>query len=132
MPPTNEELIRAAYKAYAGGDIDTLLRAFSPDLEWTYLNPMEADPQPQVCRGMTELSRALRRQAEQGLRADIEEIHTNGDQVMMVLHIPGVDALRLRQANDRNFDVFTIHDGVITALRAFRTRGQALAAAGIP
>jgi hypothetical protein len=50
---------------------------------------------------------------------------------MVISHIPGMDALRRRHADDRNFDVFTVRDGMITDLRAFRTRGEAIAAAGI-
>src|SRR5450432_3505247 len=62
---TNEVAIRAAYDAYSSGDIEGLLAVFSPDLEWTYLDPSAENAAPQVCRGLVEMRRALRRQADQ-------------------------------------------------------------------
>jgi ketosteroid isomerase-like protein len=95
---TNEKVIRAAYEAYSQGDIEALLAVFSPDLEWTYLDPSVENPAPQVCRGLPELRRALRRQAGQRLKAKVEEVHVNGSEVVAVIHIPGLDQLRARKA----------------------------------
>ena len=66
---TNEVAIRAPYGAYTSGDIEGLLAVFSPDLEWTYLDPSAKNAAPQVCRGLVEMRRALRRQADQGPKA---------------------------------------------------------------
>jgi ketosteroid isomerase-like protein len=130
--PDNETAIRAAYAAYAGGDIEALLAIFDPDLEWTYLDPSVEDPQPQTCFGRKDLRRGLQRQADRGLTATIEEVHVNGDKVAVVVHIPGLDKLRARQDDDRNYDVLTFRDGLIVALRACRSRDEALALAGVP
>jgi ketosteroid isomerase-like protein len=127
----NEAAIRAAYDAYTEGDIEGLLAFFSPDLEWTYLDPSVEKPAPQVCRGLVELRRALRRQADQGLKAQIEQVQVNGSEVVAVIHIPGVDQLRARKSNDRNYDVFSFSDGRIVALRACVDLTQALQVAGL-
>jgi ketosteroid isomerase-like protein len=127
----NEAAIRAAYDAYTEGDIEELLAFFSPDLEWTYLDPSVENPAPQVCRGLVELRRALRRQADQGLKATIEQVQVNGSEVVAVIHIPGVDRLRARQSNDRNYDVFSFSEGRIVALRACVDLPQALQIAGL-
>ena len=127
----NEAAIRAAYDAYTAGDIEGLLAFFSPDLEWTYLDPSVENPAPQVCRGLVELRRALHRQADQGLKARIEEVRVNGSEVVAVIHIPGVDQLRARQSNDRSYDVFSFSDGRIVALRACVDLPQALQVAGL-
>jgi ketosteroid isomerase-like protein len=58
MPAGNESVVRAAYAAYARGDVAGVLEFVDPDLEWTYLNPMEENPAPQTCRGRDELARA--------------------------------------------------------------------------
>jgi hypothetical protein len=50
---------------------------------------------------------------------------------MVVVRTPGVDAYRLRQADDRNYDVFTVRDGRVVALRACRSRQEALRLAGL-
>jgi hypothetical protein len=39
-----------------------------------------------------------------------------GDKVLVVAHIPGIDAFRVRQSGDRNYAVLTVLDGRITAL----------------
>jgi ketosteroid isomerase-like protein len=128
---TNEVAIRAAYDAYSSGDIEGLLAVFSPDLEWTYLDPSAENAAPQVCRGLVEMRRALRRQADQGLKASIEEVHVNGSDVVAVIHTPGLDQLRARQANDRNYEVFSFKDGQIVALRACADLAEALRVAGL-
>jgi ketosteroid isomerase-like protein len=127
----NEVAIRAAYDACTNGDIEGLLAVFSPDLEWTYLDPSVENPAPQVCRGLGELRRALRRQVSQGLTARIEEVLVNGSDVVAVIHIPGVDQHRARQADDRNYDVFTFQEGRIAALRACIDRADPLRVAGL-
>lgn len=131
MSNQNAELIRRAYDAYARGDLAAMLEVVDPELEWTYLDPSLEDPQPQVCHGRHELQSALQRQAERGLRAQLEEIIGHGDRVMVVVRTPGVDAHRVRQADDRNYDVFTVRDGRIVALRACHDRQEALRFTGI-
>jgi ketosteroid isomerase-like protein len=131
MSNENVELIRRAYDAYARGDLAAMLEVVDPDLEWTYLDPSLADPQPQVCHGRHELESALARQAGRGLRAQLEEAVGHGDRVMVVVRTPGVDAYRVRQADDRNYDVFTVRAGRIVALHACHDRQEALRLIGI-
>ncbi len=130
MATENEDLVRRAYGAYTAGDIAAMMRFVDGDLEWTYLDPAFEDPQPQVCHGSQELRVALQRQARRGLKSRLEEVHANGDLVMVSVHTPGLDAVRARHGNDRNYDVLTIRDGRIVAMRACRNRGEALDAVG--
>jgi ketosteroid isomerase-like protein len=124
-------VVRRAFAAYARGDVSAMMRLVDPDLEWTFLDPSELDPQPRVCHGRDQLESALRRRADQGLRSAIEEVVGSGDRVMVVEHIPGLDARRARRAGDRNFHVLTVRGGRIAALRACRDRAEAAALAGI-
>jgi ketosteroid isomerase-like protein len=119
------------YAAYARGDLAALLEVVHPDVEWTYLDPGLADPPLQVCHGRGEVESALRRQAGQGLRSQLEDVLANGEQVVVGVRTPGVDALRVRQADDRNYDVFTVREGRIVAIRACHDRAEALSVAGI-
>ena len=96
-----------------------------------FLDPAQPDPEPQVCHGRHELEHALVRQQAQGLRSGLEDVIGSGDNVVVVTHTPGLDALRARQADDRNVDVLTFKAGRVVALRACRNRGEALALAGI-
>ena len=129
MSSENVELIRRAYEGYAHGDTTSMLSLVDPDLEWTYLDPAEEDPEPQICHGRHELEAALERQAEQGFMAELEEVIGNGDRVMVVVRIPGLDTYRVRQADDRSFIVVTVREGRIVGLRDCRDRQEALAIA---
>jgi ketosteroid isomerase-like protein len=127
----NVLLIRQAYDAYARGDNASMLELIDLDLEWTYFDPMDADLHAHVCRGRGEFEIALARRAERGLMSELEEVVGQGDRVMVVVRTPGVDAYRVRSADDLNFDVFTFRDGKVVAMRACLDRAEACAAAGI-
>src|SRR6266496_3684723 len=103
MSEQNELLVRDAYDAFSRGDIATMLDIVDPGLEWTYLDPSSEDPEPQTCHGRGQLQWALEGQAERGLHSEVEEIAACGDKVMVVVHTPGIDRQRARQADDRNF-----------------------------
>ncbi len=129
--PDSDDVVREAYRAYARGDLAGMLEFVDPDLEWTYLDPGLADPTPQVCRGRRELRIALERQSAHGLRSELEEVVGNGERVLVVVHTPGADAHRARKTNDRNYDVATVREGHIVALRACRDREEAASLVGV-
>ncbi|HEX3721752.1 MAG TPA: nuclear transport factor 2 family protein [Nitrolancea sp.] len=131
MSDENVDLIRNGYAAYIRGDMRLLLELVDPDLEWTYLDPGFEDPEPQVCHGRHELETALKRQARRNLKSEIEEVISQGDRVMLVVHTPGIEKHRNRHGDERNYDVFTVRDGRIVALRACRNREEALSITGI-
>ena len=127
----NEWIVREAFLAYDRGDIARMMDFVDPELDWTYLDPALPEPQPQTCHGRGELEKALRRQAELGLRAEMEEVIAAGEHVLLVMRTPGVDKYLQRQADDRTFDVVTLRDGLIVGLHACRDRGEARSLAGI-
>jgi ketosteroid isomerase-like protein len=127
----NVALIASAYERLARRDLTVIRDLVDPDFEWTFLDPSEVDPRPRVCRGRQELVRAMERRRDQGLRTELEEVLGRGDQVMVVTRTPGLDAMRARKADDRNFDVLTFRGGRVVALRACRNREDALALVGI-
>ena len=131
MSNQNVDVIRVAYDAYSRGDVSAMLRLVDPELEWTYLDPAVEDPEPEVCHGRVELELALRRQAEHGLKVELEEVAGRGDQVMVVVRIPGIDAFRVRKADDHNYTVLTVRDRRIVALRDCRDRSEARTVAGL-
>jgi len=129
--PTSEDVVAEAYGAYTRGDLAAMLKLVATDLEWTYLDPTVDYPSPHVCHGRQELQTALERQGSMGLRSRVEEIVGDGDQVLVVVHTPGADAHRARKTNDRNYDVVTVRDGLIVALRACHDRREAASLAGV-
>jgi ketosteroid isomerase-like protein len=131
MSNENAELIRRAYRAYASGDLDGMLELVDPDLEWTYLDPALEQPTPQVCHGRQELEQVLRHWAEHGLWAELEEVTSSGELVMVGVRTPGVDAHHGRPGGDQAYSVFTVREGRIVALRDCRDRQEAFQVAGI-
>jgi len=131
MPNENADLIRRAYEAYANGDLAAMLEFVDPDVEWTYLDPTLEDPIPQVCHGRHELEQVLRHWAEHGLRAELEEVSSSGELVMVGVRTPGVDAHYGRRGDDRAYSVFTVRDGRIVALRDCCDRQEALNLTGL-
>lgn len=125
----NEWIVREAFLAYDRGDVRRMMEFVDPGLEWTHPDPDLGNP---TCDGREELAKALRRQTDLGLRAELEEVVAAGDRVIVVMRTPGVDQYRHReQADDRTYDVITVRDGLIVGLRACRDRGEARAIAGI-
>jgi ketosteroid isomerase-like protein len=131
MSKENAELIRRAYQAYASGDLDAMLELVDPELEWTYLDPALEHPAPQVCHGRQELEQVLRHWADHGLRAELEEVTSAGELVMIGMRTPGVDAHFSRGGDDRAYSVLTVREGRIVALRDCRDRQEALQLAAI-
>ena len=131
MSKENADLIRRAYQAYASGDLAAMLEVVDPDLEWTYLDPALEHPILQVCHGRHELEQVLRHWAEHGLRAELEEVASAGELVMVGVRTPGVDAYHGGGGGDRAYSVFTVREGRIVALRDCRDRQEALQLAGI-
>ena len=125
----SEWIVREAFLAYARGDVAQMMDFVDPGLEWTYLDPsLEV---PQTRRGRGELEKALRRQAERGLRSELEQVIAAGEKVILVMRTPGLDQYRHGPGDDRTYDVVTVRDGVIVGLHACRDRGEARSLAGI-
>ena len=131
MSNENADLIRRAYQAYANGDLAAMLELVDPDLEWTYLDPALEHPTPQVCHGRQELEQVLRHWAEHGRGAELEEVTSNGELVMVGVRTPGVNAHHGRPGDDRAYSVLTVRGGRIVALRDCHDRQEALQVAGI-
>lgn len=118
--------LRQAYEAFLEGDLQPVLDLVAPDVEWTFLDPSLEDPHPHVCHGRDQLEAALRARSASGLRTELEQLHQQGHRILVALHTPGLDSRRARQANDRSFEVLTVHDGRITAIRACHDRREAM------
>ena len=105
MSNENADLIWRAYEAYANGDLAAMLEFVDPDLEWTYLDPALEHPTPQVCHGRHEFEQVLRHWAEHGVRAELDEVASGGELVMVGVRTPGVGADHGRLGDDRVYSV---------------------------
>jgi hypothetical protein len=73
----------------------------------------------------------LRGWAEHGLRAELDEVISRGELVMVGVRTPGVDAHLGRRGDECAYSVFTVREGRIVALRDCRDRQEAVQLAGI-
>ena len=121
-----EVVARQAYAGFAAGDVAAVLNLVDEDLEWTYLDPSIPDPQPSVCHGRDQLAHWIARGSGWQLGAELEEVVADRDRVLVVTRSPGIDAMRARKTGDLNFHVLTVRDEKIVALRACRSRDEAL------
>ena len=121
-----EQVARQAYAGFAAGDVTAVLNLVDENLEWTYLDPSVPDPQPAVCHGRNQLAHWMGRGSGWQLGAELEEVVTNGDRVLVVTRAPGIDTIRARKTGDLNFHVLTVRDEKIVALRACRSREEAI------
>jgi ketosteroid isomerase-like protein len=122
----SEQIARRAYAAFAEGDVSSVLELVDTDLEWTFLDPSVPNPEPAVCHGRDQLAYWMSRGIGWQLPAQLEEVVTNRDRVLVVTKSPGIDQVRVRSTGDRNFHVLTIRGGKIVALRACRDRNEAI------
>ena len=122
MSQENIEVIRGAYAAFNRRDLDAVLEAVDPDIEWHQITQF---PDRAVYRGHEEFrNRFITEQLiEQfgDFRIDVEEFVDAGDHVVMIGHIvahgsaSGVP-IRLRVVN-----FLTLRDGRI--VRAYDVAG---------
>jgi ketosteroid isomerase-like protein len=122
----NESLIRAAYGAYARGDVVRLLDFVDPDLEWTYLDPNLDDPSHRPVRATANSRRRCSVWPNEACKHTLRRSTAAAGGVMVVIHTSGVDAYRVRHADDRN-SVFTLRRRRIVV----QLRDEALRYAGI-
>jgi ketosteroid isomerase-like protein len=127
----NEWIVREAFRAYVRGDIDGLMGYVDPELEWTYLDPGPQEPQPLTRHGREELKKALRLQADQNLRPELEQVIANGEKVILVMRTPGISRYQPWHDDDRTYDVVTVRDQLIVGLQACCGRSEARSLAGI-
>jgi ketosteroid isomerase-like protein len=124
------EVVRLAFQAFLQNDLPGLREFVDPNLEWTFLDPAQVDPDPDTCFGREHLERAATKWASMGLTTALEELGGSGDKVAVVLHAPGLDRFRARAAEDRNFHLVTVREHRITAIRACRDRTDLVDRAG--
>lgn len=127
----SEWIVREAFLAYDRGDVARMMDFVDPDVDWTYLDSGPEGPRPRTCHGRGELAKALRRRADLGLRAELEEVIAAGDRVMLVMRTLGIEDYGKRQSDRRTYDIATVRDGLIIGLHACRDRREARSLAGI-
>jgi ketosteroid isomerase-like protein len=126
-PQSNLEIIFSDYlDAIRRGDMDTIAARLAPEVTH---RGVRADL---VCPDRESVLAALRARSRQLPDVEALELIASGDQVVMSMRAAGIGV----PINDDDAPrgqasiVFTLRDGLITAMQDYTSRSEALAAAG--
>lgn len=98
----NKELIERGYKAFAAGDVDTVMSLFDDDIEWVQPGMSAVSG---TFHGKTEVMEYLGRLAEHSLSVNLKRMFAEGDTVIAITDVT-VDGQTGEDA-----DIFTVRNG---------------------
>lgn len=130
MSQENIEIVRSIYEAFNRGDWDAIFRDMHPDIE---LTTPEQLPNAGTYRGREECQVFL----QDGLAAfeasiiEPEEFFESGDRVVAVYKTRVRPKGSGAEIENRNGQLWTIHDGKVRSVRFFPNPEDALKAAGL-
>jgi ketosteroid isomerase-like protein len=124
MTPSNVELVRTAWEAFADGDLHALSPLLDPEVEWHGGDPSS----PYACHNREEvlafIVKAKERQSREGrLAAELVDVTEFGDQVVAVIRPADRDG-------ELRANLTTFRDGKVIEMVGFESPEAALAAAG--
>jgi ketosteroid isomerase-like protein len=127
MSEENVELVRSILAAFNRGDIEAVVQAVHPDIEFTRVG--EQSP----VRGVAELRKWMEPDAFQDERFEPLDFTVNGNKVLVHQHFTGRGAASGMELDFTTFAVFTLDDGLVTRLEAFlpHEEAEARGAAGL-
>jgi ketosteroid isomerase-like protein len=135
MSQENVEIVRKVYDAVARRDTDAVLTLYDPEVEWDFSrHPFRGLMGGDVSHGHEGLRRWFREwyEAWETLEDNLAELIDAGDKVISVVTTRGRGrASGVEVELTRHAGVWTIRDGKIVRVVWFRTRADALKAAGL-
>jgi ketosteroid isomerase-like protein len=129
MSQENVEIARAAFEAWSRGDLDAWLAEADPEIEWFVL-PEAPDPGPHRGRKAI-LDRAALWREMLALQGEVLEYIDAGDYVVMPIRMRGRPARGDAEVVLDEVYVSKFRDGKVVELREYRTKAEALEAAGL-
>ena len=127
MSQENVEMVRAVASAYNRGDLEALMRAYDPAVEFVTLL-LGTHHGKEAIRSVFEENRTNL----SGYSLDLEEVIDAGaDKVVAVAHLGGAGRVSQIALGDLIAFVATFKDGLIVRQETFRNKEEALEAAGL-
>jgi ketosteroid isomerase-like protein len=126
------EIVRRAYEAWNGDDMDAFFAIVSPQVEWW---PSEQSPEPGPFRGRDELDAFMRSYFDsfEEIRFELEDVVPGAepDQVLVVLTLHTRGKGSGVEVDIRIGHVLTVQDGKVTRGRVYTDPDEARRAAGL-
>jgi ketosteroid isomerase-like protein len=132
MSQANVELARRGYEALMRGDLDAVAELFAPDLTWEWWRQGPWD-----CHSREEAMTVIRERIGQRAIGELREIIDVDDERIVVVMRRRADSARsyagmeVPEGHDESANLVTIRDGKVVAMRDYRTKAEALEAAGL-
>jgi ketosteroid isomerase-like protein len=132
MSQENMEIVRGIYAAFNAGDLETVLTLIGPDIEWNASDVFFDQPRSYLGRRawqeefLAELFGIF-----EDYRADLEEIHDAGDQLVVVALVGGRGRRSGARTEARVAHVVRVEDGSLVKFTEFRDVHKALEAVGL-
>ena|SRR6478609_9103402 len=124
-PASNLEIIFSDWlDAIRTGDLDRLAARITPETTHRGVRP------ELICANGAEVIANARGTSEQLPQVDGVELIASGDKVVLGVRSPDIGQPGIEELQGQVFLVFTLRDGLITEIRDYLTRGEALVAAG--
>jgi ketosteroid isomerase-like protein len=126
MSQENVEIVRSFTEAYLRGDHARAVSYLAPDVVYEVGQEMPARRPDQL------LAKWKRWEADwERIELTPEEYIDAGDQVVLAVRYSGRGGASGIEFEDRLFEVHTLRDGKVARKRDFKTRAEALRAAGL-
>ena len=126
MTRSDVELLRAAWAAFARGDVDVATQALDANVRWYAAGDPEGEG---GCHSREDAAAFLRRAIDDGLTADLLDVRDAGDRLVAIVHTHAPP--EWERSPDPHGEVVTVRDGKVVEMVIYATVAEALAAAGI-
>jgi ketosteroid isomerase-like protein len=121
------ELVRGAWAAFAGGDLEATTAALDPKVRWYAADEPDADG---TCHTRGDAIAFIRRARADGVSAELLELREVGDRIVSIVqtHVPP----DWGDEPPPHGEVVTVRDGKIVEMVVYPTVDEALQAARAP
>jgi ketosteroid isomerase-like protein len=126
MSQENVEVVRRTFEYYSRGDYAEAAALLAPDVHWEIGQELPAQGRDAVRRMWERWDSGW-----QELETVPEEFIDAGDKVVVSVRYTGRGPASGIELDDRIFDVYTLRDGMCVSKIEFKTRREALEAAGL-
>lgn len=125
LEAANLKLVRTHYAAYASADVDGVLATLSPDVE-LYVNDEHGKPELPPIRGLESAREFFEHIFSKVTHSttEIESMRADGDRVLISLSLGGTMRETGQTGAIPAIHLFSVHDGLITAIRTHRPDWQ--------
>jgi ketosteroid isomerase-like protein len=122
----NVNIVKRAFEAFQQGDLDAAAEVLDPEVTYTWVEPGAWD-----CHNAGDVLRVARQRREERIVGTGREWIDAGQHVVLRMENPSAELYGAAPGETATTVVFTVEDGRVVQMRDFRSREEALAAAGL-